>query len=336
MKNNKQNQINKVKIATVFGGSGFIGRHVVGALAREGYQVRVAVRRPDLAFHLQPLGKVGQIQAVQANLRYPWSVERAIEGSDVVINLVGILGESGKQKFQKVHCDGARVIAENCKKNKLSLVHVSAIGADVDSKSDYGRSKGEAEQQVRKALKSAIILRPSIVFGSDDKFFNKFAEMATLSPLLPLIGGGNTKFQPVYVGDVARAVALAATGGLSSGKTYELGGSEILTFRQCLELMLGYTGRKNGFINIPYSIANLMAKLTDWAPGAPITRDQVEMLKTDNVVSEKARRQKLTLSGMGIEAKTLASVLPTYLVRFRVHGQFAKVLLSEVEDTNPT
>ncbi|MCP4072804.1 MAG: complex I NDUFA9 subunit family protein [Hyphomicrobiales bacterium] len=336
MENNKQGRNNTVKIATVFGGSGFVGRHVVGALAKAGYQIRVAVRRPDLAFHLQPLGTVGQIQTVQANLRFPWSVERAIEGSDVVINLVGILGETGKQKFHNVHCDGARVIAENCKKSNASLVHVSAIGADADSHSVYCSSKGEGEKQVRKALKSAVILRPSIVFGSDDNFFNKFGEIATFSPLLPLIGGGKTRFQPIYVGDVAKAVALAAQGKLEGGKTYEIGGSEILTFRQCMETLLDHTGRNNAFITIPFPVAGLVARLTDWFPGAPITRDQVKMLKTDNVVSQKANRQNLTLASMGIKAKTLTSVLPTYLARFRVHGQFNKLLLPEVEDTNPT
>jgi len=336
METNTQGQINKVKIATIFGGSGFVGRHVVGILAKDGYQIRVAVRRPDLAFHLQPQGNVGQIQNVQANLRFPWSIERAIEGSDVVINLVGILAESGKQNFQDVHVEGARLIAEHCKKRKIPLVHVSALGADIESSSDYYSTKAKAEQLVRKALKSAIILRPSIIFGSKDNFFNKFAAIAVISPFLPLIGGGKTLFQPIYVGDVAKAVALAAKGALLSGKTYELGGVEVLTFRQCLEQVLHYTGRSNGLISIPWSLAALMARLTGWIPGAPLNRDQVEMLKTDSVVSQNSTRQRLTLSGMGIEAKNLASVLPTYMMRFRVHGQYSKTLLSETEDQQPT
>jgi len=336
METNNQGRISKVKIATVFGGSGFVGRHVVGLLAKDGYQIRVAVRRPDLAFHLQPLGNVGQIQAVQANLRFGWSVERAVEGSDVVINLVGILAESGKQHFEDVHVEGAGLIAQECKKRKIPLVHVSALGADPESSSAYYSSKARAEQLVRKTLKSAIILRPSIIFGSEDNFFNKFAEMAAISPFLPVIGGGKTLFQPIYVGDVAKAVVLGAKGALVAGKTYELGGTETLTFRQCVEQVLRYTGRNNSVISIPWSLAALMAKLTGWMPGAPLTRDQVEMLKTDSVVSKNAIRQKLTLSAMGIEAKTLASILPTYMMRFRVHGQYSKTLLSEAQDRSST
>ena len=332
METNMQGQINKVKIATIFGGSGFVGRHVVGILAKDGYHIRVAVRRPDLGFHLQPLGNVGQIQNVQANLRFPWSVERAIEGSDVVINLVGILAESGKQKFQDVHVEGAALIAKQCKKRNIPLVHVSALGADIDSSSDYYSSKAKAELLVRKALKSTIILRPSIIFGSEDNFFNQFAAMAGISPFLPLIGGGKTLFQPIYVGDVAKAVVLGAKGALHSGKTYELGGAEVLTFRQCVEQVLHYTGRSNGLISIPWLVAAFIARLTGWIPGAPLNRDQVEMLKSDSVVSQKSTRQKLTLSGIGIEAKTLASILPTYMMRFRVHGQYSKTLLSETKD----
>jgi uncharacterized protein YbjT (DUF2867 family) len=332
MNKDTRNQIDGKKLVTVFGGSGFVGRHVVGALAKRGYHIRVAVRRPDLAFHLQPLGNVGQIQAVQANLRYAWSVERAIEGADAVINLVGILAETGKQKFDDVQCRGAGVIAENCKKYKAPLVHVSSIGADPESRSEYCKSKGKGEQRVHEILKSAIILRPSIIFGTDDGFFNKFAEMARISPFLPLIGGGKTLFQPVYVGDVAKAVVLGVEGRLSPGKIYELGGDEVLSFRQCLELMQRHTGRRNMFIHIPWSIAWLIAKLTDWIPWAPMTVDQVRILRQDNIVSELANSQKRTLSGIGINPKSLAAILPTYLVRFRPHGQFSKGPFSEVED----
>ncbi len=332
MNANSHNQINNIKVVTIFGGSGFVGRHVVGALAKRGYQIRVAVRRPDLAFHLQPLGDVGQIQAVQANLRFPWSVERAIEGSDIVINLVGILAETGRQNFQQVQCDGARAIAENCKAENLPLIHVSAIGADPKSGSEYCSTKGKAEKLVQKIVKSAIIMRPSIIFGINDGFFNKFAEMARLSPILPLIGGGKTKFQPVYVGDVAKAIVMAVEGKLKSGTVYELGGNEILSFRQCMELMLHHTGRRNWFIPLPWSVAGLMAKLTQWIPGAPVTVDQIESLKNDKIVSAAAKRQGRTLAGMGIEAKTLAAILPSYLVRFRVHGQFSKGPFSTAED----
>lgn len=323
---------NQGKVVTVFGGSGFVGRHVVGALAKRGYQIRVAVRRPDLAFHLQPLGNFGQIQAVQANLRYPWSVKRAIEGSDSVVNLVGILSETGRQKFVDVQCDGAKAIAQCCKADNVPLVHVSAIGADSQSASGYCSSKGNGENEVRKLVKSAIILRPSIIFGVDDGFFNRFAEMARYSPLLPLIGGGKTKFQPVYVGDVAKAVALAVEGKLDAGKVYELGGSEVLSFRQCMELMLLHTGRGNWMVSIPWSVARIIAKLTQWIPYAPVTVDQLEALKNDNVVSAAAMRQRRTLVGMGIEPKTLAAILPNYMVRFRAHGQFSKGPFSNTSD----
>lgn len=332
MSNDKQNRKGAAKVITVIGGSGFVGRHVVGALAKKGYQIRVAVRRPDLAFHLQPLGKVGQIQSVQANLRFPWSVERAIAGSDVVVNLVGIMNETGKQKFQSVNTRGAAVVANFCKENKIPLVHMSAMGAADDSASDYYQSKFDGEKLVHKALKSAIIIRPSLVFGIDDGFFNKFAGMAKIIPFLPLIGGGKNRFQPVYVGDVAKAVVAAVEGELSAGKIYELGGSEVLTFRQCMELMQEHTEQSRGYIYVPWMMARLAAKLTGWIPGAPVTTDQVAMMESDNVVSVSAIRQKRTLAGMGIKPKTLAAILPNYLVRFRPHGQFSKGIYSKAKD----
>ena len=329
----KSNMTNNAgKVVTVFGGSGFLGRHVVGALTKKGFQVRVGVRRPDLAFHLKPLGDVGQIQSVQANLRFPWSVERAIEGSDAVVNLVGIISETGNQKFQNVQCDGAGAIAQLCKTNNVPLVHLSAIGADAQSKSDYCNSKGRGEALIRKIDKSVIILRPSIIFGINDGFFNKFAKMAKFSPFLPLIGGGKTKFQPVYVGDVAKAVVLGVEGKLSAGKIYELGGSQILTFRQCMELMARITGKKSTFITIPWTMARIIAKLTQWIPGAPVKLDQIKILESDNIVSQNANRQKRNLEGMGIEAKSLAAILPTYLVRFRAHGQFSRGPYSPIEN----
>ncbi len=321
------------KLVTVFGGSGFVGRHVVRELAARGYKVRVAVRRPDLAFHLQPLGNVGQIKSVQANLRFPWSVERAIAGSDAVVNLVGILSPSRKQTFQSVQTQGAAIVAEQCRKAGVPLVHVSAIGADVKSPSEYCRSKGLGEKRVRSILKSAIILRPSIVFGNGDGFFNKFARMASISPVLPLLGGGENKFQPVYVGDVARAVAKGVDGELSAGKIYELGGKEVLSFRQCLELVLQITGRSNALVSIPWGIVKIIAKLTGWIPGAPLTSDQVKILQNDNVVSALAIRQKRTLEGMGIVPKTLNAILPSYLVAYRLNGQFGKGKLAGSRDS---
>ena len=313
------------KLVTIFGGSGFVGRYLVRALVNRGYRVRVAVRRPDLAGFLQPIGNVGQIQLVQANLRYRKSVDAAVKGSDIVINLVGILAESGRQKFEAVQVFGARAVAEAARAEKAKLIHMSAIGADEESASAYGESKAKGEAAVREVLKDAIIMRPSIVFGQEDEFFNRFGAMARFSPALPLIGGGTTKFQPVYVGDVAEAFALAVDGKLASGKTYELGGPQTPTFRECLELLLKEIGRKRMLVSLPWAIAGMMGKSLGWLPGAPITSDQVEMLKTDNVVSQEAAKQKRTLEGMGIKPTPMAAILPTYLVQYRPHGQFTKI-----------
>ncbi len=313
------------KLVTIFGGSGFVGRYVVRELANRGYRIRVAVRRPDLAGFLQPLGNVGQIQLVQANLRYRKSVDAAVKGADIVINLVGILAESGRQKFDAVQDFGARAVAEVCRAEKAKLIHMSAIGADSDSASGYGETKGKGEEGVRKIVKDAIIMRPSIVFGQEDEFFNRFGAMARFAPALPLIGGGTTKFQPVYVGDVAEAFALAVDGKLQAGKTYELGGPQTPTFRKCMELLLKEIGRKKMLVSLPWFVAGMMGKALGWLPGAPITTDQVEMLKTDNVVSDEAIKQKRTLEGMGISPTPMAAILPTYLVQYRPHGQFTKI-----------
>ncbi len=313
------------KLVTIFGGSGFVGRYVVRALVNRGYRVRVAVRRPDLAGFLQPIGNVGQIQLVQANLRYRKSVDAALKGSDIVINLVGILAETGRQKFEAVQVFGARAVAEAARAEKAKLIHMSAIGADEESESSYGESKAKGEAAVREVIKDAIIMRPSIVFGQEDEFFNRFGAMARFSPVLPLIGGGTTKFQPVYVGDVAEAFALAVDGKLAGGKTYELGGPQTPTFRECLELLLKEIGRKRMLVSLPWAIAGMMGKALGWLPGAPITSDQVEMLKTDNVVSQEAAKQKRTLEGMGIKPTPMAAILPTYLVQYRPHGQFTKI-----------
>ncbi len=311
------------KLVTVFGGSGFIGRHIVQALARRGYRVRAAVRRPDLASHLQPLGAPGQIMAVQANLRYRWSVDRAVEGSDAVVNAVGILAPTGKQSFNAVQAFGPRAIAEAARAAGLNAItHVSAIGADRDSASAYARTKAEGEDGVLQILGDSIILRPSIVFGPEDDFFNQFAGMARFSPVLPLIGGGETKFQPIYVSDVAEAVAKSVDGELSASTVYELGGPEVKSFRDCLEDMLKVTHRSRMLLPIPFQVSTVMGKIMQFLPGSPLTADQVELLKTDNVVSQAAETDKRTLSGMGIVSTNLSSVLPTYLDRFRVHGQY--------------
>ena len=310
------------KLVTVFGGSGFVGRYVVRALAQRGYLVRVAVRRPDLAYHLQPLGNVGQIKAVQANLRYRDSVDAAVKGADYVINLVGVLQEGGKQKFNAVHDFGARAVAEAARGAGAKLVHVSAIGANENSPAKYGKSKAAGERAVLETSKDAVILRPSIIFGQEDGFFNRFAAMSCVSPALPLIGGGKTKFQPVYVGDVAEAIVAAVEGKASDGKTYELGGPEILTFRECMEMMLEETGRKPMLVPLPWFVARIIGKLVGWLPGAPITSDQVAMLEIDNVVSAEALKRKHTLAGLGVQPTTLKSILPSYMVTYRAHGQF--------------
>ena len=310
-------------LVTVFGGSGFLGRHVVRALAKRGWRVRAAVRRPDLAGHLQPMGGVGQIMAVQANLRYPDSVMRAVEGADAVVNLVGILFEGGRQSFDQVQAEGPGVIAAAAKRAGISnVVHVSAIGADSESPAAYARTKAAGEAAVLREMPSAVILRPSIVFGPEDNFFNQFAALARLLPALPLIGGGETKFQPVFVGDVAEAVALAVEGKAKPGAIYELGGPSVKSFRQILEYILAETGRNRALIPIPFPIAELQGRLLGMLPKPLLTYDQVLMLKSDNVVSAAAIAEGRTLEGLGIAASSVEAIVPSYLYRFRAAGQF--------------
>ncbi|MFQ6183360.1 complex I NDUFA9 subunit family protein [Sinorhizobium meliloti] len=313
-------------LVTIFGGSGFVGRHVVRALAKRGYRIRVAVRRPDLAGHLQPLGNVGQISFVQANLRYRKSVDRAVDGADHVINCVGVLFESGRNTFEAVQEFGARAVAEAARATGATLTHISAIGADASSQSSYARTKGRAEAAILETLPAAVILRPSIIFGPEDGFFNKFAEMARFSPVLPLIGGGKTRFQPVYVTDVAEAVARSVDGKLTGGTIYELGGPQVLSFRECLDIMLKTIDRKRSFVSLPFGIASLMGSVASLVPfiTPPLTADQVVLLKSDNVVSAKAEAEGRTLAGVGIEPTMLESILPTYLVRYRPHGQYTR------------
>ncbi len=316
---------NQPKLVTVFGGSGFVGRHIVRALARRGYRIRVAVRRPDLAGHLQPLGGVGQIMAVQANLRNRDSVDRAVRGADYVVNCVGILFESGRNTFGSVQDFGARAVAEAARAAGAGLTHISAIGADVECESDYARSKGLAEASVLKVMPGAVIMRPSIVFGPEDGFFNKFAEMARFAPALPLIGGGETRFQPVYVGDVAEAVARSVDGTLTGGTIYELGGPRVMSFKNVLEEILEITHRKRFLLPLPWGLASLIGKIAKFIPfiDPPLTDDQVTLLKTDNVVSAEAISQKRTLAGMGIALTTVEAILPSYLTRYRPHGQYS-------------
>jgi len=310
-------------LVTVFGGSGFLGRHVVRALAQRDYRLRVGVRRPELAGHLQPLGKVGQINPVQANVRYPASLDAAMRGSRVVVNLVGILSEGGAQRFNAVQAEGARAIAEAAARIGARVVHVSAIGANANSASRYATSKALGEQAVLDVTPGATIIRPSIVFGPEDHFTNRFAALARLFPALPLIGA-DTKLQPVYVGDVASAIADAVDGKTRAGATYELGGPEVMTMREAIELILRVAERDPMLVPLPFGLAKLQAAFLQFAPGdLKLTPDQVEMLKTDNVVSDAAKSAGLTLEGLGIAPESMAAVLPSYLWRFRKTGQFA-------------
>jgi NADH dehydrogenase len=315
-------QENLDRLITVFGGSGFLGRHVVRALAKRGYRIRVAVRRPDLTNYLQPLGRVGQIHAVQANLRYPASIAAAVRDSDVVINLVGVLFERGRQQFDTVQAMGAEAVALAASAHGAKLVHVSAIGADENSTSAYARSKAKGEKLVLAAVPGATILRPSIVFGPEDDFFNRFAALARFLPVLPLIGGGTTRFQPVYVGDVADAVVKAVEGETRPGAIYELGGPEILTFKELMEYILATVERKRLLVPVPFFAAKLKAAFLQFMPKPLLTPDQVELLRTDNVVSADAARDGLTLSGLGIAPRAVETVVPTYLWRYRKTGQF--------------
>jgi uncharacterized protein YbjT (DUF2867 family) len=315
-------QSNNDTLITVFGGSGFLGRHLVRALARRHYRIRVAVRRPDLAGHLQPLGRVGQIHPVQANVRHAESVEAAVRGADVVVNLVGILFERGRQRFEAVQSYGAEQVALAASAHGAQMVHVSAIGADEHSTSGYARAKAEGEKAVLAARPDAVIVRPSIMFGPEDDFFNKFAALARMLPALPLVGGGATKFQPVFVGDVAEAIARAVDGNAKFGAVYELGGPEVRTFKELMEFVLETTERRRFLIPIPFGLARLQAMVLQFMPKPLLTPDQVELLKTDNIVSAAAQAEGRTLSGLGIEPTTMATIVPSYLWRFRKTGQF--------------
>ncbi|MBS0245993.1 MAG: complex I NDUFA9 subunit family protein [Proteobacteria bacterium] len=314
---------NSDTLVTVYGGSGFLGRHLVRALAKRDYRIRVAVRRPELAFHLQPLGRVGQIHAVQANIRDARSVEAAARDALVLINLVGILQEGGRQRFNTVHAYGAEQVALAANAHGARMVHVSAIGADENSRVGYAQSKGAAERLVLAAQPQAVIMRPSILFGPEDDFFNRFAALARMSPMLPLIGGGHTKFQPVFVGDVAAAIADAVDGRLQGGATYELGGPSVKSFKELMQFMLATIERKRLLVPVPFFAAHIKALFLQFAPSPlTLTPGQVDMLRVDNVVSDKAIAEKRTLPGIGIVPEPIEAIVPSYLWRFRKTGQF--------------
>jgi len=310
-------------LVTVFGGSGFVGKQVVRALVRDGWRVRVPMRSPHLGHELRVLGSVGQVQLVQANLRFPTSVEAALDGADACVNLVALLYESGRQTFESLHVDGAKSIAMACVARGITnMAHISAIGADPDAKSDYARTKGEGEAVILGHLPTADIMRPSIIFGEGDGFFTRFASMARMSPALPLIGGGKTKFQPAYVCDVADAVAAVIKRG-TSGQIYELAGSQTYSFEQLMRFTLDAIDRRRLLLPVPWFAAAPMGLAGEIAGAVPfvepfLTRDQVENLKVDNVASGDYPG----FSDLGITPDTIEAIVPDYLERFRKYGQF--------------
>jgi len=309
-------------LVTVYGGSGFLGRHVVRALAKRHYRIRVAVRRPELAGYLQPLGRVGQIHAVQSNLRNAASVEAAARDAHVLVNLVGILFERGRQRFDAVHTYGAEQVALAANTHGARMVHVSAIGADENSSSAYARSKANAEKLVLAAQPTTTVMRPSIVFGPEDDFFNRFAALARISPALPLIGGGLTRFQPVFVGDVAAAIADAVDGKARPGTVYELGGPDVRTFKELMQFVLSTIERRRLMVPLPFFVAKMQAMVLQYLPKPLLTPDQVELLRVDNVVSAAAQAEGRTLQGLNIDPEPIEAIVPSYLWRFRRTGQF--------------
>ncbi len=314
-------------IVTVFGGSGFIGRHVVRELAKRGYRVRAAVRRPSLAGFLRTMGLPGQVEPVYADISDDTSVSRAVDGADMVVNLVGILYESGKQTFEALQAEGAGRIAKFAKEaGARRLVHVSAIGADPESPAPYGVTKAQGEANVFAAFPEATVLRPSIVFGPGDGFFNRFATLAKYLPMLPLFGGGHTKFQPVYVDDVADAVCAALESRDAAGKIYELGGPGTYTFKRLMEIVLAETCRKRLLVPVPWPVARLQGTLLGVLPVPPLTRGQVRMLESDNVVSDAAKNEDRTIEALGISPRSVEAIVPDYLWPFRKHGQYEQTI----------
>ena len=320
------------RLAIVFGGSGFVGRHIVRALARDGWRIRVAVRRPDLAGFLRPLGVVGQIEPVQANLRDPDSVAAALEGADAVVNATGIQRQSGRQTYEAVHAAGAGAIARAAAAAGIGrLVHVSGVGADPRALNPYIASKGRGEAAVREASPAAVILRPSVIFGPEDDFLNRFGALARALPALPLFGGGATKLQPVFVGDVALAARAVIGDAGAAGRTYELGGPEILTLREIAALTLRIVERRRALVPLPFALARLVAWSTEVASTLSLgrfpktlttTRDQVELLRHDNVVSAAAIAEGRTLRELAIIPQGIEAIAPSYLYRFRKTGQY--------------
>jgi len=318
------------RLVTIFGGSGFVGRYVARRLAKQGWRIRVAVRRPNEAMFVRPYGTVGQVEPVFCNIRDDASVRAVLQGADAVVNCVGILAESGKNRFDAVQVDGAERVARLAAAEGIGhLVHVSAIGADPESGSNYARTKALGEAAVLKHMPGAVILRPSIIFGPEDEFFNRFAGMSRLGPILPLVGA-ETRFQPVYVDDVAQAAAMGVE-GTARGGVYELGGPDVNTFRELMRQMLGIIHRRRLVFGLPFWLARPMAAVFDGIKAItfglvtpPLTRDQVRNLEKDNVVSKDAKG----FADLGISPTSLEAVLPEYLWRFRPQGQYDDITAS--------
>jgi uncharacterized protein YbjT (DUF2867 family) len=313
-------------LVTVFGGSGFIGAQVVRALTKRGYRVRIAVRQPNVSYRMRVLGEVGQIELVQANLRNGPSIARALDGAEACINLVGVLYEQGRQRFQTLHAKGAEDVAVAAAKQGITrFIQMSALGADIDSASKYARTKAMGEEAVRKAIPQAVIIRPSVVFGIDDSLFNRFATLASLLPVIPLPGGGETKFAPVHVGDLALAIVNALADPATAGKTYEIGGPKTYSYRQMMELTLTEIHKRRALMPLPWPAASLLGELSElpskFLPIPPVlTADQVAMLKTDNVPAPGMPG----LKHLGVtDPVAVEGILPLYMYRYRKGGQFA-------------
>lgn len=310
------------KTATIFGGSGFLGRNIVWKLAREGYAIKVATRVPERAYFLKPAGNVGQVVPFYCDYSDHKSIMAAVQGADIVINCVGVLFENKKQRFDKIHSDLPAAIAKACSKAGVErFIHISALGVE-QSISNYAKTKRAGEKAAQKNFADVTILRPSIVFGEDDSFFNMFARMAQILPALPLIGGGKTKFQPVFVGDIADSVIAAIAMPQSKGQIYALGGPEVQNFRALFETMFEHTGKRVMLVSLPWSVAKMEAFFMEKTMAAPLlTRDQIKSLRSDNVVPEGA----LTLLDLGLTPTPMGMILPTYLSRYKKGGRFADI-----------
>ena len=307
------------KIATIFGGSGFIGRHLIRRLTKQDYRILVATRSPHLSVFLKPLGGSGQVELVKTNLYDSNDIKNILKNSNVVINLVGILYENKKQKFHNLHSEFPNMLSKICSENNIEkLIHVSALGVKENHTSKYTQSKYNGEKYIQNNFKNPIILRPSVIFGPEDKFFNTFASLAQFSPALPLVGGGKTKFAPIYVEDVANAIIEVLELNNSEPKIYELGGPENYSFKELMEILLKEIKKKRFLIPIPFGVAKFQSYFLQMMPNPLLTPDQVELLKHHNIVSGDYP----TLKDLGITGTPIQSILPKYIYRFREGGQF--------------